>query len=247
MRTFIIRMNNQRAPFNNVHFRRALSYAFNYAGFIESVKHNNATRNPGPIPVTLWGSPADLKGYSYDLEKAKAELALAKQDGVDFSREFDLDPQSDLEESVMAAQMFQSDLIKIGLKPRIVKKLWASLSTEAGNVETSPDMWIHWISAYFIDPENWIGQAYDSRFHGTWKASAWYKNPKVDDLLTRARESLDQPTRKGLYEEASRIIVDDAADIWIYNTVEQRAYRSRVKGVVFTPVGSIEARTIHLE
>ncbi len=49
MRIFVIRMNNQRAPFNNVHFRRAMSYAFNYAGFIENVKHGNATRNPGPI------------------------------------------------------------------------------------------------------------------------------------------------------------------------------------------------------
>jgi len=247
LRTFLIRMDNQRPPFNNVHFRRALSYAFNYKGFIEQMKHGNAVRNPGPIPVSLWGSPPDLKGYSYDLDKAKAELALAKADGVDFSRELELSPQSDLEETVMAAQLFQSDLIKIGLKVRIVKKLWATLSSEATKPDTTPDMWIHWISAYFIDPENWIGQAYDSRFHGTWKASAWYKNPKVDDLLTRARESLDQNERKRFYEEASRIIVDDAADIWVYNTVEQRALRTRVKGVVFTPVGTLEARTMYLE
>jgi len=247
MRIFLIRMNNQRPPFDNLHFRRAMSYAFNYGGFIEGVKHNNATRNPGPIPVNLWGAPPDLKGYGFDLEKAKAELALAKQDGVDITREFDIEPQSDLEESVMAAQLFQSDLLKIGVKPRIVKKLWANLSTEAGKAETAPDMWLHWISAYFIDPENWIGQAYDSRFHGTWKASSWYKNPQVDDLLTRARESLDQPTRKQLYEAASRQIVDDAVDVWIYNTVEQRAIRTRVKDEMFSPVGTIEARTIHIE
>jgi peptide/nickel transport system substrate-binding protein len=147
----------------------------------------------------------------------------------------------------MAAQLYQSDLLKLGLKPRIVKKLWANLSTEAGKAETAPDMWLHWISAYFIDPENWIGQTYDSRFHGTWKASSWYKNPKVDDLLTRARESLDQPTRKQLYEAASRLIVDDAVDVWIYNTVEQRAMRTRVEGAMFSPVGTIEARNIHLE
>ncbi|MEJ0071987.1 MAG: ABC transporter substrate-binding protein [Pseudomonadota bacterium] len=149
MRTFLIRMNNQRPPFDNVHFRRALSYAFNYAGFIENVKHNAAVRNPGPIPVSLWGSPPDLKGYTYDLEKAKAELALAKQDGADIGREFDLEPQSDLEETVMAAQLYQSDLLKIGLKPRVVKKLWANLSSEATKADTAPDMWIHWISAYF--------------------------------------------------------------------------------------------------
>ncbi len=138
-------------------------------------------------------------------------------------------------------------MIKIGLKPRIVKKLWATLSSEATKADSAPDMWIHWISAYFIDPENWIGQAYDSRFLGTWKASAWYKNPKVDDLLTRARESLDQGTRKQLYEQASRILVDDAVDIWVYNTVEQRAFRTRVKGAQFTPVGTLEARTMYIE
>lgn len=247
MRTFVIRMNNQRAPFNNLHFRRALSYAFNYDGFIEKVKHNNAVRNPGPIPVTLWGSPPDLKGYGYDLEKARAELALAKQGGVDIAREFEIAPQSDLEETVLAAQLFQSDLLKIGLKPRVVKKLWVNLSTEATKVETAPDMWIHWVSAYFIDPENWIGQMYDSHFHGTWKASSWYKNPQVDELLSRARGSFDPALRKTLYEAASRIVVEEAPDIWVYNTVEQRAFRTRVKGVAFTPVGSIEARSVWLE
>ena len=33
-------------------------------------------------------------------------------------------------------------------------------------------MWVHWVSTYFVDPENWVGQMYDSQFHGTWKASA---------------------------------------------------------------------------
>ena len=28
---------------------------------------------------------------------------------------------------------------------------------------------------------------YDSQFHGTWKASAYYKNDEVDALLRKAR------------------------------------------------------------
>ena len=53
-------------------------------------------------------------------------------------------------------------------------------------------MWIHWVSTYMVDPENWVGQMYDSQFHGTWKASAWYKNPKVDELLRKARGLIEQ-------------------------------------------------------
>jgi peptide/nickel transport system substrate-binding protein len=41
-----------------------------------------------------------------------------------------------------------------------------------------------------------------------------------------------------LYEEASRIVVAEAADIWIYNTVQIRGISARVQGYKFSPVGS---------
>ena len=66
------------------------------------------------------------------------------------------------------------------------------------------------MSTYFVDPENWIGQMYDSQFHGTWKASAWYQNAKVDELLRKARGITAQAERQPLYEEATRLIVADS-------------------------------------
>ncbi|RMF86161.1 MAG: ABC transporter substrate-binding protein, partial [Nitrospinota bacterium] len=91
---------------------------------------------------------------------------------------------------------------------------------------------------YYADPDNWIGQMYDSNNWGTWKASAWYKNPKVDELLQKARSIVDQDERAKLYAEAARLVVDDAADLWIYNTVEVGAFRKNVMGWQFCPVGS---------
>jgi peptide/nickel transport system substrate-binding protein len=41
-----------------------------------------------------------------------------------------------------------------------------------------------------------------------------------------------------MYADAARQVVEDAADIWVYNTVEVRGLRSRVKGFKFSPVGS---------
>ena len=41
-----------------------------------------------------------------------------------------------------------------------------------------------------------------------------------------------------IYAEAARIVVGDAPDIWVYNTVEVRGLRARVKGFKFSPVGS---------
>jgi peptide/nickel transport system substrate-binding protein len=78
---------------------------------------------------------------------------------------------------------------------------------------------------------------YDSSNWGTWKASSWYKNPAVDELLGRARGTVDQEERATFYEEASRLIVEDAPDIWVYGRVEYPPLAKNVQGFEFCPVG----------
>jgi peptide/nickel transport system substrate-binding protein len=238
MRIFVIRMNNMKPPFDNVHARRCFSHAFNYEGFIGVILKNFAERNPAPVPRNLWGYPEGVKGYDFDLAKAKVECDKARAEGAPLDREIGLHIQQALAQTGQAAQLFQSDLKKIGLNVKVITDTWPNLTASTAKPETTPDMWIHWVSAYFIDPENWVGTMYDSQFHGTWKASAWYKNAKVDELLRAARATPNQTERARMYQEAARQVVDDAADIWVYNTVELRGLRARVKGFRFSPVGS---------
>ena len=49
---------------------------------------------------------------------------------------------------------------------------------------------------------------------------------------------ISNATCQPLYEEATRLIVADSPDIWVYNTVEIRGVTDRVKGFRFSPVGS---------
>jgi len=248
MRIFVIRMNNSKPPFDNVNFRRCMSHAFNYEGFIDVILKKFAERNPAPIPKNLWGYPQGVKGYDFDLKKAQAECDKAKAAGAPVGREIKLHFQAQLDQTKQAGQLFQSDLKKLGLNVALITDTWPNMTTATAKPETSPDMWIHWVSAYFIDPENWIGTMYDSQFHGTWKASAYYKNAKVDELLRAARAVPDQKERARMYADAAKQVVEDAADIWVYNTVELRGVRSRVKGFKFSPVGSgNELRWMSLE
>jgi peptide/nickel transport system substrate-binding protein len=238
MRVMVLRMNNKKAPFDNLNFRLAMSHAFNYKGFIDGVLKGNAVRNPGPIPFNLWGAPKDLAAYDFNLDKAKEFLAKAKADGAPVDREIEIHIQEHLAQTTQAAQILQQGCRKVGINLKIVPNLWPQLIASTAKTETTPDMWVHWVSSYFIDPENWIGQMYDSQFQGTWKASAWYKNDKVDALLREARGLEDQGKRQSLYEEASRLIVADAVDIWIYNAIELRGLSNRLRGFHFTPIGS---------
>jgi len=237
MRIMIIRMNNKKPPFDNLNFRKCVSHAFNYTGFISGILKDYAERNAGPIPKNLWGAPQDLVGYDYDLDKAKDFCDTAKSEGAPIDREMEIHIQAQLDQTTQAAQLLQSDMRKLGLNLKLVGNQWGNLTSSAGKIETTPDMWVHWVSTYFVDPENWIGQMYDSQFHGTWKASAWYQNDKVDALLREARSETNKAKRQAAYEEASRIIVSEAADIWIYNTIQLRGLNNRVDGYKYSPVG----------
>jgi len=247
-RTFLLRMHNGRPPTNNVHFRRAISWAFPYDMFIDLLLLGAVTRNPGPIPASLWGSPTDLEGYSHNMEKAAEELELAKADGVDITAPFTFLALVGFDETEQAAQMLQSELRKLGVTMTIEKALWANASASTNALETSPQIWAHWGSSYLIDPDNWIGQFYSRAALGSQRGSSWYDDAEVQDMIANARSVLDQSQREAIYEEISRAMVDQAVDVWIYNSQTFRAINTRVQGYKPAAVGdAVALREMWLE
>jgi peptide/nickel transport system substrate-binding protein len=237
LRMILIRMNNSKAPFDNLHFRKCMSFAFNYDGFIDDISQGNASRLRSPIPNGLWGQPDDLVHYDFDLAKAKEECSKAKAEGAPIDRELHVNIISEFVETRQVAELLQSSTQELGLRIKIVPDTWPHVTASTATAEGTPDMWVHYVGAYEVDPANWIGQMYDSKFAGTWKAASWYKNPKIDDLLAKARSELSQDKRTQLYNEADRIIVADAVDIWVADLKEARGISNRVQGFRFTPVG----------
>jgi peptide/nickel transport system substrate-binding protein len=235
MRLFILHLNNQRAPLNDVHVRRAISMAFDYKGFITDILKDTAVRNPAPVPSNLWGYPKDVKGWEYDIDKAKAELAKAK---VKIDRPLEIHTLVGLSQTDQAAQLMQAGLRKLGIESKIVAETWPTLSGKTRSNETTPDIWTNWISTLYADPHNWVGEMYDSKNWGNWKTGSWYKNPKVDELIDKAFASTDQSVRDAAYQEASRIVVDEAASVFIYNTKWYGPFGKRVQNVRFCPVGN---------
>jgi len=235
MRTFLLKLNNQKPPLTDVHVRRAISYAFDYDGFIKGVLKGKVSRNCGPIPGNLWGNPADLQCYEYNIEKAKAELAKAK---VKIDQPLVIHTNIAYQLTKDAALILQNGMSQIGLELQIVEKTWPTLVADTAKVETTPHMYTLWVSTYYPDPNNWTGEAYHSAHWGTWKSGGWYKNPDLDKLFDRAIVSTDFEERKKLYEEASRTLVSDAADIFIYNTNWNGPFRKNVEGLRFCPVSN---------
>ena len=235
MRLFTLQLNNQRPPLNDVNVRRAINYAFDYNAFVTNILGNTVVRNPAPVPNNLWGYPKGIKGYEYDLDKAKEELAKAK---VKIDRPLEIHITAGFSQAEQAGALLQNGLRKLGIEAKIIAETWPTLSGKTKTIETTPDIWTLWVSTFYADPNNWVGEMYNSRSWGTWKAGSWYKNPKVDTLLDRAATTTDHAQRQAAYEEAARIVVDEAASIFIYNTKWYGPYAKSVKNIRFCPVGN---------
>ena len=183
MRVMMAQINMTRAPFNDVHVRRAINYAFDYDGFNKEILGGLVERNPTPLPNTIWGVPKDVKGYSFDIDKAKAELAQAK---VKLDKPIELAYLTGFQQSEQAAQLLQNGLTKAGVQSKVVGYPWPTIVERFKDPNTTPDVSIYWISTYYADPHNWVGEMFSSSTAGTFKNASHYKNPKVDDLLDKA-------------------------------------------------------------
>ncbi len=245
MRVMMMQFNTTRAPLNDPDVRRALNQAFDYDGFNKNILGGQVERNPTPLPNTIWGNPKDIKGYAFDIEKGKALLAKAS---AKIDRPLEIHFLTGFGQSEQAAQLFQNGLQKMGIQSKVIGTPWPTIVERFSKPETTPDISIYWISTYYADPHNWIGEMFHSSGAGTFKNAHHYKNPKVDALLDKAVEATDQAVRAKYYEEAVRIVVDDAPGLWIYNTKWYGPYSKNLAGVVFCPIGNgLEMRTAYYE
>ena len=237
-RLYFAIMHNQKPPTSDVHFRRAICYAFDYKSWIRDIQHDMVERNIGPVPNPMWGSldPETEFGYEYDLDKAKEELKKCK---VDWKKYLPLEqaPLLGFPMCMESSQLLQSGLNRIGVKNVITPKSWATLTQMARKPDTTPNLWWLWRSTYYADPHNWIGELFDSEKHGSWAGSCWYKNAEVDALLHKAIAIVDQKEREKLYKEAGRFIIEDAPALLIHNEKWHGTFDKRVKGIRFCPVG----------
>jgi peptide/nickel transport system substrate-binding protein len=235
LRTMYFIIHNARPPLNDVNLRKALCYAFDYDGFINNILSGSVARNAGIIPSTLWGAPKDLQGYSYDLAKAKEHLAMVKAP----MRPLEIGVLAGFDQSEAAAQLLQAGCGKIGIDVKLNTEPWPVISGKFGDPDKAHDLVPLWRSAYFADPHNWTGYMYNSRNIGAGNSS-FYRNARFDELTDKALVLTEQEERRPLYEEASRILVEDAAGLFIYNTKWFGPFTKNIHDVRFCPIGDAQ-------
>ena len=235
IRTYYFIINNGRAPLTDVNLRKALSYAFDYDSFNNDMLGGSVARNAGIIPNTMWGAPKEMKGYTFDLAKAKQHLDMVKGP----LRPLVVGVLAGYPQSEQGALLLQAGCAKIGIELKLLSEPWSVIAAKMRDPERNYDLIPLWRSAYFADPHNWTGAIYHSSLIGSANPSE-YKNPKFDALVDKALLLTEEEERRPLYEEASRMLVDDAAGIYVYNTKWFGPFTKNVQNVRFCPIGDAQ-------
>ncbi len=219
-------INRQRKPWNDVRVRQAISLAANRQEFVEKVFSGGATI-AGPIPIGFgdWFlSPDELQSrwYKPDLVRAKQ---LLREAGVPEGKEIDLLVTPFNQNFPGLAVVFAEQMKKIGLVVKIRQVEQGVFLKEVAPPTFNYDIQANAYTARH-DPDGYV---YNGLYSKTRNAAGYY-NPTLDDLLVKARTTIDPSQRKSLYREIQRILLDDAPNIWLCNDSVIEGLQSYVKG-----------------
>ncbi|GLK57709.1 peptide/nickel transport system substrate-binding protein [Methylopila capsulata] len=235
-----IAMNCRKAPFDDINLRRAVAFALNREQIIKQAFFGQGIPAYTPIspPMTDFYDPNVAKtgrGQRFDLAKAKEFRAKAKVQDV-------IEPKFMVtEEGTYGSRLAQTVLpmlAEIGIKPKlelVERAAWVS-RRNAGDFEMLDFNW--WAD---LDPDETLFPEFHTG--AAWNYPGW-SNKRFDECVEQAQVSLDVPTRKALYTEASDIIMDEAPIAITSHMPVFKIFAKKVQGFKYIPVDSLNLHTV---
>ncbi|KXK03476.1 MAG: peptide/nickel transport system substrate-binding protein [Chlorobi bacterium OLB4] len=217
-----------KGPFvNNKKLRQALNYAIDRDKIIKFVlKNRGVSAHNGPIPPGMPGFNPDIKGYTYDPDKAKK---LLEEAGYPNGKGLKLTLHTGNDEiQKTIAIAVQEQLKSFGIDLKLDQMLQATLIS---NQEEGlfPFWRASWGADYF-DPENFMALFYSKNITPKGPNRVGYSNPLVDKLYEQGLEETDFEKRMKLYDEIQRIVIEDAAWLFLYYNEQVYLLSNKVHG-----------------
>ncbi|MBI3893012.1 MAG: ABC transporter substrate-binding protein [Candidatus Wallbacteria bacterium] len=247
--TYYIGFNVTKKPFDNPLIRQAFNCATRKDTILNVIRRGRGSLANGVLPPGMVGYNKELKGYNYDKQRA---LDLLKQAGYpDPSKlgeiEFWYNATSANDPNAKLAEVIQQNLREIGVTTKLQSTDWATYikKVDRGELGLFRMAWV----ADYPDADNFLYILFHSSMKGEGGNYAFYSNPKVDALLEKGRRTVDPKARVPLYQEAEKIIVEEAPWVFLYHAKQAFLHKNYVKGVKLTAMGpdAIRMRTVWLD
>ena len=218
-------LNNQKAPTDCEHFRRALAYLIDYTTLVETLYPNCKVAEDLVNSVMVGYTPGNW-AYTYDLEKAQAELEQSvyydQLDSVVVEAYWN-------PENVEREQFFlvlQSTCAQLGINMKITQASWIQVMEDSASAETTPNCSLCWCTPDYLESGSMLNAQWTTQTVGTWYTMDWVSDPELDALIKSSLSEPDFATRKSMYEEALNILVERCATVPVAEMYETHAYQT---------------------
>jgi peptide/nickel transport system substrate-binding protein len=230
---------NLRDPIlGDVRVRQAIAYAFDVRPMIEYLWRGEAEPAHSVLPTQSWAYNGDVNPYQHDPTKAKQLLDAAgyrEVNGVRFH--LTMKTSTDANTRLMVAVM-QQQLRDVGIVLDIRSFEFATFFSDVQHGAFQMYS-LRWIGGN-EDPDIFEYAFHSSKFPPNGANRDYYSNPKVDELIDKARREIDPKLRKPLYAEIQGLLAEDLPYINLWYLDNVLVHTSRVRNLKLNPAGNYD-------
>jgi peptide/nickel transport system substrate-binding protein len=222
---FYMPMNTAKAPFDNVHLRRAVSCAIDRDYICDEIYSGLVTASALPAaPSEYWYDAALAKKLAFDPDRAKFHLREAGMPRG-FAFEAIVPAPSAYVEAREAAVVMQANLADVGIKMNIRQTDFVSMYRSAQNGDWQafphPSMQSS-IEGYLI----W------NNYHKDGNQARWmgYRNDAFENAVMESFRYIDPARKMPSLRKVSEILVEDCPALWIGRLNAYHLWRADISG-----------------
>lgn len=224
------KLNNRRAPLDDVHCRRALQLAYDYDALYLSFAITEdmvaGQKSSGALISGVLGYDPNKAPIERDIDKAKAELAKCKYNPSDYTLDLAWIAEVPYEEPW--SLQLQANAIELGFDATVTGLPWAKFTEQVANWENTPHATVVSVLANVPDPDALMFAQWHSSRGGTWMSAEWAQDAELDALLEKGRTETNADERIKIYQAANQLMIDNAITLFITDFVGYQAISQSV-------------------
>jgi len=236
--TFYIGFNTKKDPFTDKNVRVAFAKSFDRDAYISDVQKIGK-------PATAFITPG-IPGYDsgdtfqkFDVSAAKAALAQASPAAQAALANVKITYSSSARAKTRLEWFQNQWKTNLGVNVALDPVDSTTYTQLVKKPETTPAaFFLGWCADYY-DQQDWLTTVFHSQSTVT---RTGYNDPQFDKLVTDGDKETDAKKRDDLYQQASRLLSQDAPVAFIYYDANPALVKPYVKSYYITSLGFEEAR-----
>jgi len=222
---FYYMLHTKKPPTDDVYVRRAMSWGMDYSTVVKSMFPGSRLAQ-GPVAIGFPGHYEQFTKYSYNKEKALAELKKSKYWGKLDEYPVELHWIAEVPDEEKVALLFMSKMEEIGIKVDIVKVPWLSVVEEMAQMETSPNIVTIFDAPHYVEAGSILESRYHSKSAPTWEQNEWLLDKDLDAMLDKALTTVNREERLKIYKDVQKKLDAIAPSLYLFEQAEKHAYQA---------------------